>query len=127
VPPAPPRWDLPLRAATATAVVLAVTALAGAAGPRLAGLLTPFPIYAAVLTVFAHRHAGAAAARTTLRGLLLGLFAFAAFFVALAAALPRVGWAAFAAAPAAAIAVQLLTYRGLRRPPLDRAVPAATA
>ena len=127
-PAAMPRWDLPARAAAATAFVLAVTALAGAAGPRLAGLLTPFPIYASVLTVFAHRQAGAAGARTTLRGLVLGMFAFVAFFVTLAVALPRIGWLAFAAAAVAAVLVQGLTFRLLRRPPLAPAdgAPLAT-
>ena len=55
-----------------------LTASAGALGPRLTGLLAPFPLYAAVLTVFAHAFDGGDAAASVLRGLLLGLFAFAA-------------------------------------------------
>lgn len=101
-----PAWDLPARVVVATGFVVLVTGIAGAAGPRLAGLITPLPIYAAVLTVFAHRSHGATAAVATLRGLVLGLFAFVAFFAVLAAVLPRVGWAAFLPALAATAAVQ---------------------
>jgi hypothetical protein len=109
-----PRWDLPARVVLATAFVVLVTAVAGALGPRLSGLITPFPIYAAVLTLFAHRLLGPSAAVATLRGLVLGLFAFVAFFVVLAMALPRIGWAAFAVAALAALAVQGLSFRGVR-------------
>lgn len=102
-----PAWDLPARAVVATGFVALVTGIAGAAGPRLAGLITPFPIYALVLTAFAHRALGAPAAVATLRGLVVGLFAFLAFFTVLAAALPHIGWAAFAGATAASGAVQV--------------------
>ena len=73
-------------------------------GPRLSGTLGAFPAYAAILTVFAHR-AGAASAIQVLRGLLLGLFAFAGFFVVLALLIERAGLAlAFAAAIVATLA-----------------------
>ncbi len=84
-------------------------AAAGAAealGPRLSGVLATFPVYAAILTIFAHR-AGAGAAVQVLRGLLLGLFAFAGFFVVLGALIEPLGVAAgFALATAAALAIQ---------------------
>ena len=76
-------------------------------GPRLAGLLATFPLYAAILTVFAHDLEGPAAAVEVLRGLLLGLFSFAGFFVVLSGLIERVGVApAFAAAGAMALLVQ---------------------
>lgn len=94
-----PRWDLPMRMIVATAFVVVLTGIAPLLGARLAGLLAPFPIYATVLAVFAHRLEGAAPAIGVLRGLLLGLFAFAAFFFVLALALPSAGIGlAFAAA-----------------------------
>ena len=63
--------------------------------------------HAAVLTVFAHDLEGPAAAVEVLRGLLLGLFSFAAFFVVLSGLIERVGVApAFAAAGAMALLVQ---------------------
>ncbi|HET7342380.1 MAG TPA: hypothetical protein VFL90_13040, partial [Methylomirabilota bacterium] len=101
-----PRWDLPARMAITTALVVGITGAAGALGPRLSGLLATFPVYASILAIFAHR-AGAAPAVQVLRGLLLGLFAFAVFFVVLGATLQRVGVAAgFALATVAALAVQ---------------------
>jgi hypothetical protein len=75
-------------------------------GPRGTGLLATFPLYAAILTVFAHA-AGPGPAIQVLRGLLLGLFSFAAFFVALATLLERVSLAAaFVVATGVALAVQ---------------------
>ncbi len=60
-------------------------------GPRLAGLIAPFLLYATVLATFAHRVQGAAPAVGVLRGLLLGLFAFAAFLAAIVVALALQG------------------------------------
>src|SRR5207247_6599710 len=102
-----PRWDIPARMAVTTALVLGLTGLAQPLGPRLAGLLATFPLYAAVLTVFAHRLEGPNPAVEVLRSLLLGLFSFAGFFVVLGGLIERVGVApAFAAAGALALLVQ---------------------
>jgi uncharacterized membrane protein (GlpM family) len=112
----PQRWDLPARMATATLLVLGLTTAAGWLGAQLAGLLATFPLFASVLTVFAHHAQGKAAAINVLRGLLLGLFSFAAFFVALGATIERIGIApAFATALAAALAVQALSLLLARR------------
>jgi uncharacterized membrane protein (GlpM family) len=108
VAPPPPRWDLPARMAVTTGLVLLLTGTAPALGPRLAGLLATFPLYAAILAVFAHRQEGPGPAVQVLRGLLLGLFSFAAFFAVLAALLERAGMAlAFTAAVAAALVLQV--------------------
>lgn len=102
-----PSWDIPARMVVATAFVVALTAAAPRLGPHLAGLLAPFPLYATVLAVFAQRIGGAAPAIGVLRGLLLGLFSFAGFFLALAELLPGQGIAiAFAAAILVALALQ---------------------
>ena len=101
-----PRWDIPARMIITTALVVAITGAAVTLGPRLSGVLATFPVYAAILTIFAHR-AGAPPAVQVLRGLLLGLLAFAGFFVVLAAVIERLGIAAaFALATAAALAIQ---------------------
>jgi hypothetical protein len=114
--PAPPAWDIPARMVVATAFVLLLTGIAPALGPRLTGLLSPFPLYAAVLTVFAHRLQGPAPAVDVLRGLLLGLFAFAGFFLALAALIERAGIGpAFAAAALVTLAIQAIALVALRR------------
>ena len=105
-PSPPPAWDLPARMVITTVLVLLITGVAATLGPRLCVVLATFPVYAAILTVFAHR-AGAAAAVQVLRGLLLGLFAFAGFFVVLCAAIEPLGVAAgFVLATAAALAIQ---------------------
>ena len=101
-----PRWDIPARMVVATAFVVVLTAVAPLLGPRLAGLLAPFPLYATVLAAFAHRIQGGGAAVGVLRGLLLGLFAFASFFLVLALLLPNGIAVAFISAIACALAVQ---------------------
>jgi hypothetical protein len=114
--PRRPRGDLVAGMALATTFVLFLTGLAPTLGPRLTGLLAPFPVYAAVLAIFAHRIEGPAAAVTVLRGLLLGLFSFAGFFLVVAALLEPTGVAAaFSAAVAAAAALQGASLWILRR------------
>ena len=111
-----PRWDIPARMAVATALVVGLTAAAPLLGPRLSGLLATFPVFATVLALFAHRLQGGAAAQQVLWGLLLGLFAFAGFFLALAVAIERVGIAGgFAIAIAAALAIQGASLAMMRR------------
>jgi hypothetical protein len=111
-----PRWDLGARMAVATSFVLLLTGVAPALGPRLTGLLAPFPLYGAVLAVFAHRLHGPASAVTVLRGLLVGLFAFAVFFLTLAVLIEGAGVGpAFAAALALTFALQAGALWTLRR------------
>jgi hypothetical protein len=111
-----PWWDIPARMVVATAFVLALTAAAPGLGPRLAGLLAPFPLYATVLSVFAHRLEGAAAAIAVLQGLLAGLFAFALFFFVVAVTLEPRGIAfAFIAALLVALAAQGVSLAATRR------------
>jgi hypothetical protein len=102
----PPRWDIPVRMAVATAVVLAITALAPITGAHLAGLLSPFPVFGAVLAIFTHHTHGPAAATAVLDGLIAGLAAPAVFFLTLALTLPLLGLVAFAAATLAALLTQ---------------------
>ncbi|MBI4675662.1 MAG: hypothetical protein HY741_28800 [Chloroflexi bacterium] len=82
-PLAPPRWDLPMRLISATAFVLLITALGQVLGPRLGGLASTFPIFATVMTVFAHRHQGAPAAIQWLRGCLAGISATVVFYLSI--------------------------------------------
>lgn len=111
-----PRWDLPARIVVATAFVVVLTGIAPLLGPRLAGLIAPFPLYATVLAVFAHRIEGPPPAIGVLRGLLLGLFAFTAFFCVLALTLGGQGIGlAFIAAIAIALVVQSASLYAGRR------------
>jgi hypothetical protein len=112
-----PRWDLPARMVLATVLVLALTGLAPLLGPRVTGLLSTFPVYAGILAVFGHVLDGRPAALGVLRGLLMGLFAFAGFFFVVAALIERIGIAAaFTAALALALAVQAVSLRVIRKP-----------
>ena len=118
-----PRWDLPARMVLATVLVLAITSGAGALGPRLSGLLATIPLYASILAGFGFQLVGPAAAIRVWRGLLFGLFGFGAFYLVLAASLESIGLWAFGVALAAAIVMQAITLRGLRR---SAASPART-
>ena len=111
-----PRWDIPARLVVTTAIVLLLTGLATALGPSLTGLLATFPLYGAILAGFAHHLEGPGPATRVLRGLLLGLFAFAGFFFVLALLIERAGIAqAFAAAIAAALVLQAGALWAMRR------------
>jgi len=111
-----PAWDLPARMAVATVLVLGITSAAPLLGPRLSGLIATFPVFGAVLGIFAMRQQGAAAARQVMRGVLAGLFSFAAFFLALGLAIESLGIAVgFIAAGLLAIAVQACSLWVLRR------------
>ena len=115
--PLPP-WDIPARMIVATALVLSLTAAAATLGPRLSGLLATFPVYAGILAVFAHAQAGPGPATRALRGLLAGLFSFAAFFVVIAALIERLGIGpAFVAAFVTTLALQALALVVIREPP----------
>lgn len=110
-----PRWDIPVRMVAATMVVVLITSLAPVLGSHLAGLLSPFPVFGAVLAVFTHRTHGAAGATQALDGLVLGLLAPAVFFLVLALTLPSVGLLAFAIATLAAFAAQTLSLFAIPR------------
>ena len=116
-----PRWDLPARVVVAVVAILSLSAAATTIGARLTGLLAVYPLYSAVLATFARRLEGHAAAIGLLRGLLVGLFSFAAFYSVLAFTLPRIGTGgAFAAAIAAALIVQAASLLRILRHPASR-------
>jgi hypothetical protein len=83
----PPPWDLYARAGATAALVIVLTTLAGALGPAVSGVLTPFPVAGSVLAAFTLAHDGPAASRAMLRGFVTALPGFAAFFFAVAVAL----------------------------------------
>lgn len=122
---APPAWDIPARMVVATTLVLSVTASAPLLGPRLSGVIASFPIFAAVLAVFAHHGQGAGAGRLVVRGLIMGLFGFACFFEAVNLLVTRLLLGqAFVIAGLAAMLVQGTSFVMMRRErPL--ALPAA--
>jgi hypothetical protein len=117
-PGGPPAWDLPLRAVCALALVLTLTAIAGWLGPRLSGLLAPFPIIATVLATFTHAQRGVDEVRRLLQWMIGGYGAFALFCFILAVALRPLGvGATFALATAAALLMQALLIAWMLRAP----------
>jgi hypothetical protein len=87
LPSSPPPWDLYARAGSTAVLVVALTTAAGALGPAVSGVLTPFPIAASVLAAFTLAHDGPAPSLAMLRGFATALPGFAAFFFAVAIAL----------------------------------------
>jgi hypothetical protein len=111
----PPAWDMPARLAIAAGFVLVQTGIAGWLGPQLSGLLTPFPIVVILLTAFAHHQLGQAGATRVLRGFLVGMYAFAAFFFVVAIGMERIGAAAsYLLGLLACLAINGLTFWRLR-------------
>lgn len=107
---ASPRWELPLRMIVAAIIVLGLTGAASRLGPRWSGLLSPFPVFAGVMAVFTHRFGSATAAQRLLRGVVVGSFAFASFFLIAALVLPRTSLlVAYSLATCVALAVQTIT------------------
>jgi hypothetical protein len=86
-----PSVHLLFRMFIATLVVVILTSSVSLLGPTLSGVLATFPVYASILTVFAHKQQGWGAAVEVLRGLLTGLVGFTGFFCVLVVCLPRVG------------------------------------
>jgi hypothetical protein len=111
-PPAPPSWDLPVRALCAAAMVLAVTAASSGLGARVSGLLAPSPIITSVLAAFTQAQAGPDTTLRLLRGMLTGFFSFALFCWTTAVLLPH---AALGVTFAAAVGVAALTQVGIAR------------
>jgi hypothetical protein len=109
------KYELWLRMITATAMVVSLTAIAKTLGPLRSGILSAFPAYTTILAVFNHQHS-AASAVLVLRGVTMGLFTAATFFLVLSSSLVRTGTVfSFSLALAAAGVVQAGTLVLVRR------------
>lgn len=112
----PPAWDLPARVAAATTLALLLTEGAGALGPQITGLLSPFPLFAGVLAAFTHAQNGPASVRLLLRGVIGATPSFVAFFVCIGLGL---GWldvaSGYVLAVAATAATQAVASRSWTR------------
>jgi hypothetical protein len=110
-----PAWDLPARMIVGTAIVVGLTAIAPALGPHTSGLVATFPVYVAVLAAFGQHQQGPAAALAVLRGLLVGLYGTAAFYVVVAVGVVPLGIApAFALAVSVTLAIEALALHSIR-------------
>ena len=86
-----PPWEVYVRMGVAAAFVLLLTGVSSLLGPQLSGLLTPFPVFATILGAFTHHFQGKAAACRLLRGVVIGSFTFAVFFLVIAGTIERWG------------------------------------
>ena len=112
----PPAWDIFARMIITTAFVLLLTGAASVLGSRLSGLLSPLPLYATIFAIFTHRFQGAASTRQLLRGVIVGSFAFSAFFLIIAIIIIRVGIvAAFGCALLGVLLVQGCSLQFMKR------------
>ncbi len=112
----PGRWDIPARILIGTSFILLITGIAPYIGSRLTGLLTTIPLYISILTIFSHRQQGHAGAVNVLHGLILGLFSFAGFYLALGLLFEHTSLAvSFGSAILAALVVQGATLLVLRQ------------
>jgi hypothetical protein len=107
--------ELWLRMASASAMIVALTASARALGPRASGILSSFPALTTILAVFNHHQQPEAAVRV-LKGLSASLYTAATFLVVLSASLLRFGAVlSFIFATAAALLVQSVSFFYMRR------------
>jgi len=106
------RSDLIGRMLAGALLTVLVTSLSGRAGATWSGLLAVFPLLGSILSVSSHRAHGPAFVISLLRGMVLGRFSFAAFFLLLSFALqyqqPAI---AFVEATALSMFVQACTKR----------------
>lgn len=108
-------FEIGCRMLAGALLTLAATGAAQHAGPAWGGLLAVFPVLSVVLAAFSQRAHGAAYTTVLLSSMARGLYSFAAFCLALALALPRLGTAAsFALAVALALALHAAARRRLR-------------
>jgi hypothetical protein len=78
--PEPPKWDMPVRMAITSLLVVTVSLAAGYLGAAAAGMLAPLPVLGAIMAAFTHRRCGAGAARRLLHGAVVGTWGAVAFF-----------------------------------------------
>ncbi len=111
-PAAVPRAELGVRVGMALALAALITLGADAFGARLSGVLLAFPITGSVLPAFAAALYGADATARLLAGFITGLFAFGAFHLVVATAMPALGpLATYVVACAAGLATATLAAR----------------
>jgi hypothetical protein len=112
-------WDLPLRMASAIALIVTVTHFAGQLGPTLSGALTPFPVALAILAVFTHAQQGGASVVRFIRAFLPAMWSFSLFCFAVAVAVLPLGHAlGFAVALGLQLAVHGLVLWWMRVQPM---------
>ena len=115
-----PRWDLPARVFSATAMVLLVTLSASVLGSQWSGLLSPIPVLAWPLCAFVHHQQGSDAARAVLRGILEGAYGVLIFYTVVAIGLGNLSpILVYTAAIVAALVVSVPWIKSKFSPPAE--------
>jgi len=105
-----PAWEIPVRVAVVTALVIGVTSAALALGPSVSGVVASLPFIGAMMALVAHRARGPAAGIGALRGMAAALPSFAAFFFVVSLMIRDLPIATtFLAASAVAVAIQFVS------------------
>ena len=110
-----PSWDLPARMVIATTIVISLTAVANILGPQLSGLISSFPIFAVILTAFAHHQQGKQAATRMLRSMVIGSISLAFFYLVVGSLLMTLGPVVYVLAAVVAVGISALIYVITRR------------
>ena len=107
--------ELAYRMIAAVLLVLAVTWASATIGPRASGIAATFPVMGSILAVFSHRKQGTGYVVKLLRGMVFGLYSFAAFCMALNRTLTALPMAeAFLLSLAMAVLAQAIAWRLLK-------------
>ena len=83
-------WTILVRIIAAMSLIFLITEYAPLLGPKLSGLLAPFPIYTSIITLSIHHKQGAAHSVEFVRGGTVGLFTSVVFFLIVGSLI--VGW-----------------------------------
>ncbi|MDX5629145.1 MULTISPECIES: hypothetical protein [unclassified Brenneria] len=111
-----PFWDIPLRMLTSTAMLFAITGSAHIIGPHVSGILSPVPVIAWPLTVFAHVQGGRGEMAAVVRGNAVSALGVIIFYVTIGELLLKVGLlTTFVVAFAASILATTLLAEIMRR------------
>lgn len=111
-----PWWDVWLRMAITALIVVAVTAAAGALGPKLSAVPATYPAVTSIVAPFVHARSGADAASAVMRGVLLSHISFVVLFAVVAALIETSGVAAaYACGLAASLGVSAMVIAADRR------------
>lgn len=103
-----PRWVIPMRMLTATALLLAITASAQWLGPVASGLLAPIPVIAWPLAVFAHVQGGHRELGAIVRGNAIGAVGVLGFYLMVKGTLEQ--WGSVPSIAAAVVLAVMATF-----------------
>jgi len=85
------KWDIPIRIIIAVLLVFIISNNAIVFGPQLSGVLSTFPIYALIFSIFTHSKQGIKHTDNLLHGIVIGMISYIGFFVVIGSFLKLLG------------------------------------